>query len=79
MCRFNAKEAILDDMFTSAVMQTPSGKHLKEFHMNFMPFLSSYKSYTANIANMELLGEKENNKLCLHNNSIIKITHFCEL
>ena len=78
MCRFKAKEAILDDMFTSAVMQTPSGKHLKEIHMNFMPFLSSYKSYTG-IANMELLGKKENNKLCLHNNSIFKITHFCDL
>ena len=61
MCRFKAKEAILDDMFTSAVMQSPSGKHLKEIHMNFMPFLSSYKSYT-DIANKELLGKKEEKK-----------------
>ena len=32
MCSFKVKEAILDDMFTSAMMQTPFGKHLKEMY-----------------------------------------------
>ena len=39
MCSFKGKEAILDDMFTSAVMQNPFDKHLKEVRMNFTPLL----------------------------------------